>query len=86
MPLYEYKCKECNHEFAEASKIDDREKPLHEKCPKCSCSGKIHRVYSSHSFVDPGILKADRNMEKSGVQKRLEEIRDYINPNMKWTG
>lgn len=33
MPLYEYQCKKCGHEFEEIQKFSD--KPI-KKCPKCS--------------------------------------------------
>jgi len=33
MPLYDYRCKRCDHEFEEVAKIKDR---YEVSCPKCS--------------------------------------------------
>lgn len=45
MPTYEYRCKNCGHEFAEVLRISehDRYKP---RCPKCK-SEKIQQLVSS---------------------------------------
>jgi len=87
MPLYEYKCEACDLEFSKMLRMDDRDDPLKEECPTCKSINYIYRIYSNGGFVDPGILTADKRMEQSGVQKRLEEIRDHHkDANMKWNG
>ena len=35
MPLYDYECKACGHEFDELIRMVDREKPTRKKCPEC---------------------------------------------------
>lgn len=35
MPLYDYVCLECGHDFEKNLKIADREKPTNEACPNC---------------------------------------------------
>lgn len=45
MPLYEYKCKECNESFEVLQKINSR--PL-EKC--IHCSGSVEKLISVSSF------------------------------------
>ena len=84
--LYEYRCEECNHTFERVLSFDDREIPLNELCPECGVDKSVYRVYSHGGFVDPGILKADKNMERSGVQKALERIRDHAGEKMIWKG
>ena len=42
MPIYGYKCRECNYEFEEFQKMSDE--PLSE-CPKCQ--GEVKRLISS---------------------------------------
>lgn len=36
MPLYDYHCKKCEHEFTKMLKIADRKQPESESCPNCN--------------------------------------------------
>jgi len=85
MPLYDYKCTLCKYEWEEFFSMKDNKIPLKEKCPKCKEDNCIIRLYSTAGFVDPGILQADKNMEKSGVLKELNRIKEH-HPEMKWKG
>ena len=40
MPLYEYRCENCENEFEEMLHFSEREDPINQPCP--SCKGKIH--------------------------------------------
>ncbi|MFQ5737327.1 MAG: FmdB family zinc ribbon protein, partial [Thermodesulfobacteriota bacterium] len=46
---YEYKCKDCGHEFEMIQKFSDR--PV-KKCPECA--GKVEKLISQSSFVLKG--------------------------------
>lgn len=35
MAIYNYKCKECEHEFQEHLRMDDRKLPEESPCPEC---------------------------------------------------
>jgi putative FmdB family regulatory protein len=59
VPIYEYKCEECEYEFEEFQSI--KEPPV-ESCPKCK--GKVKKVISMTSFS----LKGD-GWAKSGYSK-----------------
>jgi putative FmdB family regulatory protein len=81
MPIYEYQCTKCGHEFEVMQKFSD--KPV-SKCPECT--GKVKKVISNTSFVLKGSgwyadgyaspaakksgakkdAKADTNAKKSG--------------------
>jgi putative FmdB family regulatory protein len=50
MPVYEYLCKACDHEFEREQRISD--KPL-KKCPACG-SMKAKRLISRTSFILKG--------------------------------
>ncbi len=45
MPIYEYLCTKCGHEFDEIQKFSD---PPIKKCPKCK--GKVEKKLSAPSF------------------------------------
>lgn len=49
MPIYEYKCKECDHEFEVMQKMSDD--PI-KKCDKCG--GKVEKLISQSSFALKG--------------------------------
>lgn len=50
MPIYEYRCRLCDHLFEEWAKSFDS--PNHEPCPKCG--GDAERIMSRTSFVLEG--------------------------------
>jgi putative FmdB family regulatory protein len=85
MPEYDFMCEQCNHTWSEFKQMDDRKKPLSEPCPQCSHVGSVIRLYDTGGFVDPGILNADKNIEKSGVLKELNRLKEH-HPYMKWKG
>jgi putative FmdB family regulatory protein len=41
MPLYEFRCRECDREFVLAVRIEDRDRTSH-RCPRCG-SGDLER-------------------------------------------
>lgn len=43
MPIFEYRCDTCGHEFEELESVADRDKPR--KCPECGKKG-VERVIS----------------------------------------
>ena len=76
MPIYEYKCENCGHEFEEMLHFSERDVPLNTPCPnrifdrnqdpQCfDCDGKIHLKMSLGSFH----LKGD-GWAKDGYGKR----------------
>jgi putative FmdB family regulatory protein len=73
MPLYNYKCEACNHEFEAALKIADRDLPITEPCPKCQVQGQVLKTISgAPSLGDPvrlGIRKMD-----NGFKEVLQKI------------
>ena len=76
MPIYEYKCEECGHEFEEMLHFSERDVPLNTPCPnrifdrnqepQCfDCDGKIHLKMSLGSFQ----LKGD-GWYKDGYERK----------------
>jgi len=50
MPIYEYLCEKCDHEFEREQRISD---PPAKACPRCR-SRKVKRLISQTSFVLKG--------------------------------
>ena len=69
MPVYEYRCESCSHEFEEQQEVKD--KPL-EICPKCQEKSAERLISRTHGFVRNittlGQL-AERNNKKIGKEK-----------------
>lgn len=45
MPIYEYRCQECNHEFETIQRVGTRPR---RKCP--ACSGRLEKLISRSAF------------------------------------
>lgn len=74
MGVYNYKCRECEHEFDRYLKMDDRKIPLEEPCPECGTEGTIYQYFSKPVHVgDPfafGKVKLN-----DGMKNVLDKVR-----------
>ena len=81
MPIYEYKCDVCGHEFEEMLHFSEREVPLNTPCsnrifdrnqePQCfDCDGKVHLKMSLGSFHLKG-----SGWYKDGYGKKKQETK-----------
>ena len=69
MPLYEYKCEDCENEFEEMLHFSDRDVPINEPC--LSCKGKVQLKMSMGSFHLKGSgWYKDGYVKKSKVEER----------------
>lgn len=50
MPTYEFICTACNERFERICRMDDREKPISEPCPKCEAEGNIQRYFAGQHY------------------------------------
>ena len=75
MPVYEYGCSECSHEFEEFKTIAEYDVPLKEACPSCYKVGYISRLISGAEICDPGSLGVKK------VPKGYNEIIKNIKKN-----
>ena len=53
MPVYEYGCNECLHEFEAFKTMAEYDAPLSEPCPSCYKVGYIDRLISGAEICDP---------------------------------
>jgi len=81
MPIYEYKCEDCGHEFEEMLHFSERDVPLNTPCPnrifdrnqepQCfDCDGKVHLKMSLGSFHLKG-----SGWYKDGYGKKKQETK-----------
>ena len=78
MPIYEYVCNGCGHEFEEWQKINDS--PVR-KCPKCS-KRRVERLVSLSAFhlKGSGWYVTDYGGKKSGSSKNEEDKSSEMKP------
>jgi len=74
MPLYTYKCKECDHAFEKSSKIDDRKTPEQQPCPECGAEQSVVQQVTAPMICDPVRVGA-RKMD-SGFKEVLQKIHE----------
>jgi len=76
MPLYEYKCKTCEHESTQMHRIDDRRIPTSEPCVECG-ELSVEFVISTPMVVysNAGSMKTT-----DSFNDRLKEIKKGIPP------
>ena len=82
MPVYEYGCSECSHEFEEFKVMAEYDIPLSEPCPSCYKIGYIQRLISGAEICDPvsvGVRKVPKgynevikNIKKSYPGNHIE--------------
>ena len=79
MPIYEYKCEDCGHEFEEMLHFSEREVPLNTPCEQQNeqtkhmsfkCDGKVHLKMSLGSFHLKG-----SGWYKDGYGKKKQETK-----------
>jgi len=76
MPLYDYRCKECGHEFEDQQTIDARNVPRYNPCPECGSSGNIILMIGK-----PGMGDSVRLGIKRPQSDVIDKMKD-INSNM----
>ena len=78
MPIYEYRCSHCGHQFERLQKMSD---PDPERCPECAEEGTVTRLISAVGFrlKGGGWYETDfkkgnqRNVAGSGEEKKQKE-------------
>ena len=80
MPIYEYKCENCGHEFEEMLHFSERDNPINAPCSSPTCGGKVHLKMSLGSFHlkgagwakdgygDKRLMSKEEKIERSTLQ------------------
>lgn len=53
MPIYDFKCKKCEHVWDEMLLYKNRDKPCKSGCPKCDKKGMIERIIGTPIMSEP---------------------------------
>jgi putative FmdB family regulatory protein len=60
MPVYDYKCKECGHEFDLYLSMKDYLKPTKKPCPNCEKTGCVQRKFLPTNFIADKLPKCPK--------------------------
>lgn len=76
MPLYNYHCNECGHDFEKMAKISDRFEPTNDQCPRCfSTAGNIALVVNAPKIVrEHGDVRSKTSSTFRDNMKRIKEL------------
>ena len=88
MPIYEYRCENCEDEFEELVSFSERERPVNEPCPSCGKDGKenIRIKISKGSYHSQDVIYKDpygratqvAQNSMDGVQKAQRHLGNNI--------
>jgi len=81
MPLYEYKCSNCEHSFELILKAEDNNGPVNDLCPHCGESETIHKVLNinlHHGVTNPR-KKMDSNFKSEMERIKSEHPKGFRN-------
>lgn len=76
MPIYEFNCESCDHQFETLLSVDKRETPTNEPCPECNENtvkksvGMFQAGADATMTVDkmcPGFIKRMDNIKKGAM-------------------
>ena len=77
MPIYEYHCKDCGHEFEELQKISD---PAVEVCPECG-KNTAEKLVSAAGFKLKGTGWYETDFKDNTAKKSTDDKTKKAEPN-----
>lgn len=79
MPVYDYRCKECEHHFTDIFKVDERATPTTLPCPSCQKSDCIYIALSCVPHMD--IMKTTVGTAKHKPSQDFREVMKRVKKN-----
>lgn len=77
MPVYDYLCEGCKAHFEAVRKIDERDEPCQNPCPKCS-EKKLTRILSASPGIVSGVGGQGKLKLPSGFKDVLKEMHKRV--------
>jgi putative FmdB family regulatory protein len=79
MPLYDYKCKACDHSFRKLKSVDSRKEPIGDGCPICKAFEVIQEIGTSN--IVSGVSMKDTRSD--WFRSKMKELKSHAGPGNK---
>ena len=73
MPLYDYKCTHCAHEFELVLKVADLHQPTEQPCPACGITGNVIKTIKGAPPIGDAVRLGVRRSD-NGFKEVLQKI------------
>jgi len=83
MPVYTFKCENCEEVFDEINTVAKRDEPINNPCPKCKKTGNIRRAFDSVNMAIDWNHRIDRPHNVNGFAEGIQRIAE--SPSLKGT-
>lgn len=79
MPIYEYKCKSCEHTFKAIKTVAARKEPEAEPCPECE-KQEVSQVIGCPNIVS-GVVGAGSIQRPQWFQDKIKDMKKNVGKN-----
>lgn len=77
MPLYDYKCKQCEHTFKRNLRIANRKEPEAEPCPSCEATESVTQQLGGLAIVS-GVVGAGSLKKPQWFQDKIKDMKKVV--------
>lgn len=74
MPIYDYVCSECSHQFEENNLICERDIPNKAPCPSCGKDGTVERYLGNNKVSVKVLPSKDKRDAFNTTLKRIKKF------------
>ena len=75
MPLYDYRCNHCSHEFEKVLKVAEMHLPSSEPCPACGLNGHVEKTIMGAPPIGDAARLGIRRVD-NGFKEVMQKIHD----------
>ena len=74
MPMYDYRCKKCEHHFEEMHIIAERKAPEKKACPECG-KKQIEQTIEGMPFIGDPVRQGTKRVD-NGFREVMQKVAD----------
>lgn len=77
MPLYDYKCSNCEHTFTLSKRISARKEPEADPCPSCHQINRVKQLVGAPPIVS-GVVGAGSIKKPQWFQDKIKDMKKVV--------